>query len=297
MQAFTVDVEDYFQVNAFGDSVPREDWDRMPSRVVRNVDALLGLLDRHDAKATFFILGWVADRHPSIPREIAAAGHEIASHGWWHRRVLALDPDEFRAEVRDSKAVLEDLTGKPVVGYRAPSFSLLPSVEWAYDVLLEEGYVYDSSVFPIRRRGYGNPDADPRPHDVVRSGGVILEIPMATREFAGMRIPGAGGAYLRILPFGLTLGTAAAHEARGESGVFYTHPWEVDPDQPRLRVPPLTRLRHYTGLGRMMPRLERLFGAFDFGSIEQCFATELARVATRPAAAGGALPFATPVGT
>ncbi|MDX1394149.1 MAG: DUF3473 domain-containing protein [Gemmatimonadota bacterium] len=270
-QAFSVDVEEYFQVSAFEEVLTRDEWAAMPSRLGRSVDSLLDMMAAHSATGTFFILGWVADRHPDIPRLIAEAGHEIASHGWWHRRLPTLTPEEFRREVRDSRRILEDLTGKQVLGFRAPSFSLLAGQEWAYDVLIEEEYLYDSSVFPIRRPDYGNPRARPFVHVVERDAGTIVEIPLATRVVAGMRVPGAGGAYLRLLPFALTRGTALECVREGRSGVFYTHPWEIDEEQPRLEVPPLTRLRHYGRLDRTAPRLERLFAEFDFRSIAECY--------------------------
>ncbi|MFV1988060.1 MAG: XrtA system polysaccharide deacetylase [Gemmatimonadota bacterium] len=268
--AFTVDVEEYFHVNAFDGSISRDDWSTLPSRVGRSVDELLEMLERHDATATFFVLGWLAERHPDIPRRIAAAGHEIASHGWWHRRVVTLTPGQFREEVRESKHRLEDITGHPVIGFRAPSFSILPPVDWAYEILIEEGYAYDSSVFPIRRRNYGDPNACPDPHVLERPAGTLIEFPMATRRIAGLRIPGAGGAYLRLLPFGVTRGTLRQHSRQGKTAIFYTHPWEIDPGQPRLDVPLLSRLRHYGKLARTRPRLERLLAEFRFASIAEC---------------------------
>lgn len=289
MQALTVDVEEYFQVNAFDGVVSREDWARLPSRVERAVDDLLGLMEAYDVSGTFFTLGWIAENHPGIPKMITAAGHEVASHGWWHRRVVTLSREQFRREVRESRAVLEDLTGTSVRGFRAPSFSILPSVDWAYDVLIEEGYLYDSSVFPIRRRNYGNPKAEPRAHVIERGAGRILELPMATTRVAGVRFPGAGGAYLRLLPFWITRRTVREYAARGESGIFYTHPWELDPGQPRLDVPGLARLRHYGRLDRTRPRLARLFREFRFGRIDECYRAELSGLsAPSPAAAASA---------
>jgi polysaccharide deacetylase family protein (PEP-CTERM system associated) len=292
--AFTVDVEEYFHVNAFDRSVTCEDWTTLPSRAGRSVDEILELLARHDATATFFVLGWLAERHPEIPKRIAAAGHEIGSHGWWHRRVVTLTPDQFRAEVRDCKRRLEDLTGHSVVGFRAPSFSILPPVDWAYDVLIEEGYAYDSSVFPIRRRNYGTPNACPDPHVVERPVGTLVEFPMATRSVAGFRIPGAGGAYLRLLPFALTRGTLRAYSRQGKTAIFYTHPWEIDPDQPRLDVPLLSRVRHYGMLARTRPRLEQLLAEFRFASIAECHG-DLIRTASSVAVApsGSSLHVAT----
>ena len=281
---FTVDVEEYFQVNAFEGFVSRQSWDELPSRVERSVVRLLELLERHDAKGTFFTLGWIADRHPHVVRAIADAGHEIASHGWWHQRVVTLTREQFREEVRGSKRLLEDVVGAPVLGYRAPSFSILPRVDWAYDVLLEEGYRYDSSVFPIRRRDYGNPQAPPHAHVVERSAGAILELPMATTRIGGVRVPGAGGAYLRMLPFWITTRTLRESSSRGESAVLYVHPWEIDPDQPRLEVRLSARLRHYSRLDRTLPRLERLLEEFRFMTIADRYAEELAAQRARSAA-------------
>jgi polysaccharide deacetylase family protein (PEP-CTERM system associated) len=268
---FTVDVEEYFQVSLFERVVKRVQWDSLPSRVERSVDTRLRLLERHGMHGTFFTLGWIADRHPGLVRRIAEAGHEIASHGWWHRRVPSLGREELRAELRDSKAILEDVSGQEVLGFRAPSFSIVPGMEWAMDVLLEEGYRYDSSLFPIRRRGYGYPKATPVPHLIERESGTLIELPMATTQVAGVRLPAAGGAYLRILPFSLIRRAMDEHRRDGESAVFYVHPWEVDPGQPRMAVSPIARLRHYRGLEGMLSRLERLLSEFRFTSINRQF--------------------------
>lgn len=266
---FSIDVEEHFQVSAFDRILSRDDWGRQPSRVERNTDLLLDLLARHGAHATFFTLGWVAERQPDLVRRIASAGHELASHGWWHRRVTGLTADEFREEIRRSKAVLESLTGRPLLGFRAPSFSIVPGSEWAFDVLLEEGYRYDSSLFPIRRPDYGYPSAPPIPHEIRRPGGTLLEVPLATFDFLGVRLPAAGGGYLRQLPLGLIQRSFRSLAARSSPGMFYIHPWEVDPDQPRLPVGLFTRIRHYGGLERTLPRLERLLGEFRFTSVER----------------------------
>lgn len=266
---FTVDLEEYFQVSAFERIAPRDRWDSFPSRIAGNVNLLLELLSRHGAAATFFTLGWIADRHPALVRRVADAGHEIASHGWWHRRVTALTRDEFRAEVRDSRRILEDVSGHAVTGYRAPSFSIVPGTEWAFDVLVEEGYRYDSSLFPIRRRGYGYPGASPNPHLIERAGGALLELPPATTSWLGFRLPAAGGGWFRQLPFALTRRAFREHDDSGIPAVFYVHPWEIDPGQPRLQVSALTRVRHYRALDRTMPRLERLFDEFRFTSIQR----------------------------
>ena len=264
---FSVDVEEHFQVNAFEDAVPRESWHRFPSRVGASVDRLLAQLERHGATGTFFILGWVAQHHPAVVRRIAEAGHEVASHGWWHRRVWQLTPEQFAEDVRSSKDILEQLCGQEVNGFRAPSFSIVPGCEWAFDVLLDAGYRYDSSLFPIRRPGYGYPSAPVSPHRIERAGGVLVELPIATREMLGVRVPAGGGGYFRQLPYGLCRGALAGAGAQGTPGIFFIHPWEVDPGQPRLDVPWLTRIRHYRGLGRTSARLERLLGEFRFTSV------------------------------
>jgi polysaccharide deacetylase family protein (PEP-CTERM system associated) len=267
---FTVDVEEYFQVAAFDHVVSRAEWDSQPSRLEHSVDILLELLASHGSTGTFFTLGWVAERHPFLIRRIVDAGHEIASHGYWHRRVNTLAPDEFREDVRATKATLENLAGAPVWGFRAPNFSITPGTEWAYDVLLEEGYRYDSSVFPIRRPGYGNPKSPPVPHLLHRASGSLVELPLATTEWHGLRIPAAGGAYLRHLPFALIRRALREHGESGIPAMFYIHPWELDPEQPRLKVPLHTRFRHYRGLRRTQPLLERMLGEFRFRSAAQC---------------------------
>jgi polysaccharide deacetylase family protein (PEP-CTERM system associated) len=278
-QLFSIDVEEHFQANAFDRVVSREDWDRQPSRVEGNTERLLDLLGRTGARATCFVLGWVAERHPALVRRIAAEGHEVASHGWWHRRIGSLTVQELRQEVRDSKRILEDLTGTPVLGFRAPSFSITPGREWAFDVLLEEGYTYDSSLFPIRRPDYGYPASPVIPHEIRRPSGVLLEIPMATARVFGMRIPAAGGGYLRQLPYALIQRAARDAVARRRPGMFYIHPWEVDPGQPRLPVGVVTRLRHYGGLEKTLGHLERLLTEFRFTSVAEWLAGEKARAA------------------
>jgi len=269
---FSVDVEEHFQVSAFDRVLPRSAWDSQPSRVERNTDLLLDLLARHGATATFFTLGWVADRCPQLVRRIVEAGHEIGSHTWWHRRISSLTPDQFREEIRSSKRVLEDAGGAAVHGFRAPSFSVRPGMEWVFDVLLEEGYRYDSSLFPIRRPDYGYPPAPPRPHQIQRQAGTMLELPLATTEWLGLRIPAAGGGYLRHLPPALMDRALREHEMRGIPAMLYIHPWEVDPEQPRLPVGFVTRFRHYRGLERTATRLERLLAAHRFVSVERWLA-------------------------
>jgi polysaccharide deacetylase family protein (PEP-CTERM system associated) len=279
---FTVDVEDYFQVNAFDGLVNRADWDRYPSRIERNVDRLLELLDRHSTRGTFFTLGWIAERFPELVRRIAESGHEVASHGYWHRKATTLSPDAFREDARDSKARLEEATGQPCWGYRAPSFSICPGMEWAFEILVEEGYRYDSSIFPISRPDYGYPKAPPSPVVLHTASGELLELPLATTLLAGLRLPAAGGGYLRQLPFSLTLEAFAQWGELGVSAVLYTHPWEIDPDQPKVPAPLITRIRHYRNLSRTLPRLESLLDRFKFTNVVERYG-DAVRVASRPA--------------
>lgn len=228
---------------------------------------LLELLARHDATATFFTLGWVARRCPELVRAVATGGHEIASHTWWHPKITSLTPEAFRAEVRDSKNLLEQTAGCRVAGFRAPSFSIRPGMEWAFDVLLEEGYRYDSSVFPIRRPGYGWPGGPTRIHEIRRPGGVLLEFPMTTLDRFGVRIPAAGGGYLRHFPGWVMHAAFGDRERAGVPGMAYVHPWDLDPGQPRLPLPLLSRLRHYRGIDVALPRLDALLRRFRFTSV------------------------------
>jgi polysaccharide deacetylase family protein (PEP-CTERM system associated) len=271
---FTVDVEDYFQVYALERFVDRSEWDRFPSRVERNTDVILELLDRHGATGTFFTLGWVADKHPAIVRRIVDAGHEIASHGWWHRKVTMLSRAQFREDVYAAKMALEQVSGHPVLGYRAPSFSITPGFEWAFDVLLETGYRYDSSLFPIKRMNYGYPKTPPIPHLIHRDKGDLMEFPLATTRIGTMHIPAAGGGYLRQFPYAIIRRAFREHTNAGMPAVFYIHPWEVDPDQPRFDVPLLTRIRHYRKLGKTAGLIDRLLAEFRFTSIARRLASQ-----------------------
>lgn len=260
---FTVDVEEYFQVSALEGCVPYEAWDGYETRVERSVDRLLGLLADARAGATFFTLSWVAERHPAMVRRIVEAGHELASHGWRHRRVTTLTPAEFRDSVRRSKSVLEDISGQCVRGYRAPSFTLTEDRAWAFEVLVQEGYAYDSSVYPGRR---GHPSGPRSAYSIRTPAGDLTEYPIATLR-AGRLIPAGGGAYLRLLPFGLVRGALRQAERDGRAATLYIHPWELDPAQPRLPVPVRTRIRHYGGLDRTESRLRRLLSEFEFGPL------------------------------
>ncbi|HKS05747.1 MAG TPA: XrtA system polysaccharide deacetylase [Gemmatimonadaceae bacterium] len=276
---FTVDVEEYFHVNAFEGVIAREEWDRWPKRLEHSMPVLLDRLHRAGARGTFFVLGWVARQSADIVRAIAAAGHEVASHSFWHRRVVTMTPAEFRDDLRASKQILEDVVGAAVVGFRAPSFSIIPGYEWAFDVLLEEGFRYDSSVFPIKRSGYGNPNAPRVPYTIQRKSGSLAEFPLATTTLFGRAIPAAGGGYLRQFPFGVVRRAFAEATRDAVPATFYVHPWEIDPDQPRVPVSALTRVRHYRGLRQTLPRIERLLGEFQFGTIGSALAADPSLIA------------------
>jgi polysaccharide deacetylase family protein (PEP-CTERM system associated) len=269
---FTVDVEEYFQVSAMEPYVSRAQWDGMPSRVVAQTRQLLELLARHEVRGTFFILGWIAERHPGLVGEIASQGHEIASHGWDHARVTQLTPESFRESVRRTRHVLESITGREVAGYRAPSFSIVPGREWALDILLQEGYGYDSSLFPVSRRGYGYPGAGRDPYWIECPSGTLIEMPPATLRRFGLTVPAAGGGYLRLLPLGLMQAAIDSTERRNASATLYIHPWELDPAQPRIDVNWPTRVRHYGGLRRTADRLTRLLSAYRFKPIVDTYA-------------------------
>jgi len=282
---FTVDVEEYFHVSALEPFIPRRRWKGIESRVLPSLRRLLDLLEAHGCRGTFFVLGCLAERHPDVVREIARRGHEVASHGWGHRKVTELDPGDFRRSVRRSRRLLEDLSGRPVVGYRAPSFSIVPGREWALDVLIDEGYRYDSSLFPVRRPGYGYPGADRDPHRIDRTGGSITEVAPATVRMAGLTVPAGGGAYFRLLPSALVRGALRSCERRGVPGTFYIHPWEVDPGQPRLDVPLSTRVRHYGRLASTTARLARLLDEFRFRAIGDSLREALVSAPGAPEAA------------
>jgi polysaccharide deacetylase family protein (PEP-CTERM system associated) len=268
VNAMSVDVEDYFQVSAFEKTVSRASWDTFESRVVRNTERLLDLFDRTGTKATFFVLGWVADRFPALVKTIASTGHEVASHGYHHQLVYMLTPDQFREDVRSAKAALESATGSAVVGFRAPSFSLVPSTLWALDILIEEGYQYDTSIFPIRHDRYGMPDAPRHIHTIDRPSGALLEMPMATVRLGHVNLPVSGGGYFRLLPYAWTRwGIRHMNFTDRQPALFYLHPWEIDPDQPRIAAGFATRLRHYTALSSTGPKLARLLREFEFDTV------------------------------
>jgi len=268
VNAMSVDVEDYYHVSAFDRVVPKDEWTRLESRVVANTERLLGVFDRAGVKATFFFLGCVAERYPALVRRVADLGHEVASHGYHHQLIYSLPPSQFRDDVRSSKRLLEDLSGQAVRGYRAPSYSITKASLWALDVLIEEGYEYDTSIFPIHHDRYGIPDAPRHVHGIERKGGTIIEVPPSTVRFAGVNVPIGGGAYFRLFPFEWTRwGIERVNEVEGKPVMFYLHPWEVDPEQPRFQVSTTTRIRHYTRLKQTLPRFTRLLDQFRFETV------------------------------
>lgn len=268
VNAFTVDVEDYFQVAALKSAVSRESWSSRELRVERNTDRMLELLADRGTIATFFVLGWVAERAPALVRRIVGAGHEVACHGYSHELVYTQTPEEFIEETRRAKHCLEDLTGQPVHGYRAASFSVTRDSLWALDVLIDLGFTYDSSIFPIRHDRYGISGAAAQPGAVrAPSRRTIVEFPMSTAQYLGVRIPVCGGGYFRIFPYWFTRGALRSINAAGTPFAFYVHPWEIDPEQPRLDVGWFSRFRHYTNLGRCEARLQKLLGEFSFASM------------------------------
>jgi polysaccharide deacetylase family protein (PEP-CTERM system associated) len=272
VHALTVDVEDFFHVQAFAGVIPRAAWDGLPRRVEANTERLLDLWGRAGVVGTFFTLGWVAERHPALIRRIVAAGHELASHGHGHQRVFELSPEDFRADISRAKGVLEDAGGVAVTGYRAPTFSLGPRTPWAFKILSETGHRYSSSIYPVKHDLYGSPDASRVPY---RHGGTGLwEFPMTTLRVLSKNIPCSGGGYFRLLPYPLyrfLLRRCAA------PALFYTHPWEIDPDQPRVEgAGPLSRFRHYNNLAKTYGRLERLLRDFAWDRMDRVYAGRLA---------------------
>jgi len=262
--ALSVDVEDYFQVQAFAGRVSREDWPRFTPRVENNVQRLLDLFDESGATGTFFVLGWIARRHPALVRLIAERGHEVASHGVTHRMITELSPAEFRDEAVDSRLMLEDLSGSRVIGFRAPSYSINRNTLWALEVLRDTGYSYDSSVYPIRRRRYGYPEGPTSPARIPAGARDIAEFPLATIPLGPLRIPVLAGAYLRLLPTWVSLAAAFYHRHSNVPLVVNVHPWEIDPEQPRLPEKLRSRLRHYTNLRKMVDRLRALLERHSF---------------------------------
>ncbi len=275
VNALTVDVEDYYQVESFVDVVRREDWGYWESRVERNTHRLLNSFARFQVHGTFFILGWVAERHPGLVREIAGAGHEIACHSYDHQFILNQKREDFRADVRRAKSVLEDLTGKAVEGYRAPTYSIVEQTLWALEILVEEGFRYDSSVFPIRHDRYGIPYAERFPYSISCGAGEIIEFPPSTVRIAGQNAPLAGGGYFRLLPYPIfRWGMRRINRRENQPAIFMVHAWEVDPDQPLLPGTRLNVWRHRLNLHLTESRLERLIKDFRFASVREVLRLE-----------------------
>lgn len=268
--ALTIDVEDYFQVSAFAPYIPRTDWDQRECRVERNVERILQLLEAADTRATFFTLGWVAERYPALVRRIVAGGHELASHGYGHERASDLSEAAFRHDIERAKQVLEDIGGVAVRGYRAPSFSIGHGNLWAFDALLRAGYAYSSSIYPIRHDHYGMPDAPRFAHQ--RAGG-LLEIPVTTLRVGQRNWPSSGGGYFRLMPYAMSRWMLRRVNAQDrQAAIFYFHPWEIDAGQPRIAgIDAKTRFRHYVNIGRMDQRLQRLLEDFRWGRMDHIF--------------------------
>jgi polysaccharide deacetylase family protein (PEP-CTERM system associated) len=271
INALSLDVEDYFHAHAFSGIVRFEEWPSLEERVVTNTRRLLDLLDEFQVSATFFTLGWVAERHPLLIREIARRGHEVGCHGYAHRLVYAMTPTEFRTDTARAKAAIEDAIGAPIIGYRAPTFSIVRESLWALEILYQEGFRYDSSIFPIVHDRYGIPNAPRFPHRIALPGGCeMVEFPLSTLSVMGQRIPVAGGGYFRLLPSPLLRGAIRwINQKEGKPAIIYLHPWELDPDQPRLPVGPATRFRHYVNLRTTQVKLRRLLTDFRFGPLNQ----------------------------
>lgn len=280
LNALSVDVEDWFQVGAFEGVISRDDWERLPSRVERNADAVRALFARAGVKATFFTLGWVAERHPALLRRIAEDGHEIASHGWDHKRVHAMDAAEFRRDVIRAQQAIEQACGVRPAGYRAPSFSIDARTPWAHEILAELGYAYSSSVAPVVHDHYGWREAPRFAYRPV-AGAELIELPVTTVEIAGRRMAAGGGGFFRLLPYRFSdWAISRVNRAERRPAIFYFHPWEIDPGQPRVAGAPLkSRLRHYTNLSGMEHKLLKLLAAYCWGRTDAVAAAEQARLA------------------
>jgi polysaccharide deacetylase family protein (PEP-CTERM system associated) len=277
LNALSIDVEDYYQVSAFESVVRFEEWGRRESRVEWNTHRVLDLLDEYNVKATFFVLGWVAERNSTLVRIISKRGHEVASHGYAHQLIYTQTPEQFREETRRSKKIVEDIIGQAIIGYRAASYSITARSLWALDILAEEGFQYDSSIFPIRHDRYGIPGHERFVHTINGNGHlVIAEVPLSTLRIAGVNLPVAGGGYLRLLPYAAThFAMLYLNRLEGQPAVVYFHPWEIDPDQPRIQANWLSRIRHYTNLGGMESKLRKLLANFSFGPIREVYAGSL----------------------
>jgi polysaccharide deacetylase family protein (PEP-CTERM system associated) len=272
LNALTVDVEDYFQVTAFERQVQRHQWDQYPSRVVQNTHRLLRMFDQHEVRATFFVLGWVARRFPLLVRQIAQAGHELGCHSYWHRLIYHMRPDEFRADLRQAQSAIQGAAGVAVTAYRAPSFSIVRQTLWALEILREEGFESDSSIFPVHHDRYGIADACRVPHRLTTPGGELWEFPPSVLRLCGVNLPGSGGGYFRLFPAHWTAMCLARHNACGDPAMFYIHPWELDPDQPTLTGSWASRARHRVNLHTTEKKLDWLLTRFEFGRVKDILA-------------------------
>lgn len=265
VNALTIDVEDYFHVSAFAREIDVSEWDQFECRVERNTHALLDIMSAADTRATFFVLGWVAERYPNLVRELHDRGHEVACHGYSHQLIYNQSPEVFHAETDKAKKLLEDVTGEPVLGYRAASYSVTRSSLWALDTIAELGFQYDSSIFPIRHDRYGLIGGPVAPHVLdLPSGRDLVEFPISTARFGNTTLPLTGGGYFRLYPYALSKWLIKRNVRANEPVVFYLHPWEVDPQQPRIDSSLLSRFRHYNNLSRTADRLRRLVTDFPF---------------------------------
>jgi len=270
----TIDVEDYFQVENFKKVIKFSDWGKYEDRVVGNTGKMLEILDNAGVKATFFVLGWTAEKFPGIVSDISEAGHEVASHGYAHAPIYTLSPAEFRADIVKAKKILEGITGRPVLGYRAPTFSLTDKCLWAVEVLAEEGFEYDSSVLPVRHKTRGLPDAGRYPYRIVENGRSLFEVPISTTTFLGRNMAFSGGGYFRLFPYTYVKNRIKKINTDRHPAVVYMHPWEIDPDQPRIKADIAGRFKHYVNISKTEKKMKRLLDDFEFGSIESVYCSE-----------------------
>ncbi|MEZ6194484.1 MAG: DUF3473 domain-containing protein [Planctomycetota bacterium] len=284
VNAMTIDVEDYFQVGVFQDRIRPDEWDRFDCRVEHNLDRCLAILEEGGVRATFFTLGWVAERYPAAIRRLAELGHEVASHGYGHRPIWQLDREAYREDIRRSQGVLGEVLGAAPTAYRAPCFSVRRDTLWALDCLFEEGIRVDSSIFPVGHPEYGIPDAETRIHRIALADGELVEFPMTVGSLLGKKAAFCGGGWFRLFPYALTRRSLAGSNRKGEPFVFYLHPWELDPDQPRLddRATATGRFRHYVNLARNPAKFARLVSEFRFGTLGEAIEDRIARTGELP---------------